>query len=187
MLTLFSQGQSGRLPYNYKAARSSRPLRGDSMPLDVGGDVLEIVQRVCDRALNVATARAKSSTHARRQGWHEGVARTDGEAPSWRGRQGPSAQAGAAEEKEAKKRPVWRVQLAAGSSSGAGAIQGRERQASRGASRRRRAARGDRRAGGGAGGRAVSCAVARGVDGHHEGPAGSSRRSPPRWASPPTR
>ena len=26
------------------------------MPLDVGGDVLEIVQRVCDRALNVATA-----------------------------------------------------------------------------------------------------------------------------------
>ena len=31
------------------------------MPLDVGGDVLEIVQRVCNRALNVATASAKSS------------------------------------------------------------------------------------------------------------------------------
>ena len=31
------------------------------MPLDVGGDVLEIVQRVCDRALNVATASAESS------------------------------------------------------------------------------------------------------------------------------
>ena len=29
------------------------------MPLDVGGDVLKIVQRVCDRALNVATASAK--------------------------------------------------------------------------------------------------------------------------------
>ena len=38
------------------------------MPLDVGGDVLEIVQRVCDRALNVATASAKSSTHGAKAG-----------------------------------------------------------------------------------------------------------------------
>ena len=38
------------------------------MPLDVGGDVLEIVQRVCDRALNVATASAKSSTHGPKAG-----------------------------------------------------------------------------------------------------------------------
>ena len=33
------------------------------MPLDVGPEVLNIVQHVCDRALNVATASAKSSTH----------------------------------------------------------------------------------------------------------------------------
>ena len=38
------------------------------MPLDVGGDVLEIVQRMCDRALNVATASAKSSTHGAKAG-----------------------------------------------------------------------------------------------------------------------
>ena len=38
------------------------------MPLDVGADVLEIVQRVCDRALNVATASAKSSTHGPKAG-----------------------------------------------------------------------------------------------------------------------
>ena len=38
------------------------------MPLDVGGDVLEIVQRVCDRALNVATASAESSTHGAKAG-----------------------------------------------------------------------------------------------------------------------
>ena len=31
------------------------------MPLDVGSDVLAIVQRVCDKALNVAKARATSS------------------------------------------------------------------------------------------------------------------------------
>ena len=38
------------------------------MPLDVGADVLEFVQRVCDRALNVATASAKSSTHGPKAG-----------------------------------------------------------------------------------------------------------------------
>ena len=38
------------------------------MPLDVGADVLEIVQRVCDRALNVATASAESSTHGAKAG-----------------------------------------------------------------------------------------------------------------------
>ena len=31
------------------------------MPLDVGSDVLAIVQRVCDKAVNVAKARATSS------------------------------------------------------------------------------------------------------------------------------
>ena len=38
------------------------------MPLDVGPEVLNIVQRVCDRALNVATASAKSSTHGPKAG-----------------------------------------------------------------------------------------------------------------------
>ena len=38
------------------------------MPLDVSSDVLAIVQRVCDKALNVAKARATSSALGPRVG-----------------------------------------------------------------------------------------------------------------------
>ena len=46
------------------------------MPLDVGGDVLEIVQRVCDRALNV-TINVHSARRFRSspQSWHRGMLR----------------------------------------------------------------------------------------------------------------
>ena len=75
-----NRGQLGHMPYDYKAARGAHDHAGQffafprpstlsfAMPLDVGADVLEIVQRVCDRALNVATASAKSSTHGPKAG-----------------------------------------------------------------------------------------------------------------------
>ena len=34
------------------------------MPLNVGSDVLEIVQRVCDKALNVAKGKARAASSA---------------------------------------------------------------------------------------------------------------------------
>ena len=146
------------------------------MPLDVGGDVLEIVQRVCDRALNVATASAKSSTHGAKAGMRALRGRTVKHLPDGEGVVKDRALKLAVEKKKRRSGP------SGASNWPQGPRVARER------SRAECARRAAERAAAAAlreaidaldeevGGRTVSCTVARGVDGHHKGPTGARRR-----------
>ena len=75
------------------------------MPLDISSDVLEIVQRVCDKALNVAKARAASSALGPKAGMRALRGRTVKHLPDGEG-------IVKGREEKAQVRPVGSVQLA---------------------------------------------------------------------------